>query len=230
MRRPRYVILQVCLILASIFLAMMIYRSIMRPQKFNVIYEGRKSEVVLKLKDIRTLQAFYKAEKGSYAGSFDQLRDFWENGKMTIVIKEGTVPDTLINGVAMTEAQALKMKIIRRDTVIVNAKEEMMRSLPNLDIDRFDIVPYSKGERFSIAADTIVRSNIPPVYVYQVVAYKEQFLKDLDHDPRIKGIWGHLLYNGLKEQFLGPNYNFKDNVKDVILGSLTEPSTDGNWE
>jgi hypothetical protein len=223
MRSPKYVILQVCLILGIIFLVLMIFRSIMRPEKLKNIYEARKAEVVVKLKDIRTMQAFYKAEKGSYANTFEQLRDFWENGKMTIVVKEGTVPDTL------TEAEALKLKIIRRDTVIVNAKEEMLRSLPNFDIDRFDVVPYSKGERFSIAADTIVRAGIS-VYVYQVLAERKQYLKDLDSDPRIKGFWGSFLYSGLQEQFLGPNYDFRENVTDIILGSLTEPSTDGNWE
>ena len=41
---------------------------------------------------------------------------------------------------------------------------------------------------------------------------------------------GTLLYSGLQEQFLGPNFDFKENVKDIVLGSLTEPSTDGNWE
>jgi len=223
MRSPKHVILQVCLILGIVFLALMIFRSLMRPEKFKNIYEARKAEVVVKLKDIRTLQGFYKSEKGSYANTFEQLKDFWNNGKMTIVVKEGTVPDTL------TEAEALKLKIIRRDTVIVDAKEEMMRSLPNLDIDRFDIVPYSKGDRFFIAADTISRANIS-VYVYQVVAEKKQYLKDLDSDPRIKGFWGTILYKGLQEQFLGANFDFRDNITDVILGSLNEPSTDGNWE
>jgi hypothetical protein len=223
MRNPKYVILQICLVLVIIFLSLMVYRSIARPQKFKAIHDARKAEVVLKLKDVRTLQGFYKHEKGAYANDFEQLRDFWNNGKMTIVVKEGTVPDTL------TEAEALKLKIVRRDTVIVNAKEEMMRSLPNLDINRFDIIPYSKGERFSIAADTVTRANIS-VFVYQVVAKRQQYLKDLDHDPRIKGVLGAFFYRGLQKEFLGPNFDFKDNVKDIILGSLTEPSTDGNWE
>ena len=224
MKSPKYVILQVCLILGIIFLALMIFRSISRPEKFNDIYTARKAEVVVKLRDIRTLQAFYKSEKGSYAKSFDQLRDFWNNGKMTVVVKEGHVPDTL------TEAQALKIGIIRRDTMTVKAKDEMLKSLPNFDIDRFDIVPYSKGERFSLEADTIVRANIP-VYVYQVIAQKKQYLKNLDEDPRVKSVFlGSFLYSGLQEQFLGANFDYRDNVKDVILGSLTEPSTDGNWE
>ena len=224
MKGPKYLVLQVCLILCIVFLALMIFRSLSRPEKFNDIYTARKAEVVLKLRDIRTLQAFYKSEKGSYAKSFDQLRDFWDNGKMTVVIKEGHVPDTL------TEAEALKMKIIRRDTVIVNAKDEMMKSLPNFDIDKFDIVPYSKGERFLIEADTIVRANIP-VYVYQVVAQRKQYLKNMDDDPRVNNVFlGSFLYSGLQKQFLGANFDYRENVKDIILGSLTEPSTDGNWE
>lgn len=224
MKSPKYVILQVCLGLGIVFFALMIFRSISRPEKFNDIYVARRAEVILKLKDIRTLQAFYKSEKGSYAKSFDQLRDFWDNGKMTVVVKVGHVPDTL------TEAEALKMKIIRRDTVIVNAKEEMLKSLPNFDIAKFDIVPYSKGERFSLEADTIVRANIP-VYVYQVVAQKKQYLKNLDDDPRVKNVFlGSFLYNGMQEQFLGVNFDYRENVKDIVLGSLTEPSTDGNWE
>lgn len=224
MKNTKNIIIQACLIVAIVVLVLLIYRSVMRPQKFNVIYEGRKSEVVAKLKDIRVLQQFYKAEKGSYAKNFDQLRDFWNNGTMTVVVKEGNVPDSL------TEAQALKMGIIKRDTVLVKAKDEMIKSLPDFDIEKFDVIPFSGGERFIMDADTITRANIS-VYVYEVRANKSQYLKNMDNDPRVKNAFmGTLLYSGLQEQFLGPNFDFKENVKDIVLGSLTEPSTDGNWE
>ncbi|MBP5413358.1 MAG: hypothetical protein J6Y47_08930 [Bacteroidales bacterium] len=224
MKNTKNIIIQACLIVAIVVLVLLIYRSVMRPQKFNVIYEGRKSEVVAKLKDIRVLQQFYKAEKGSYAKNFDQLRDFWNNGTMTVVVKEGNVPDSL------TEAQALKMGIIKRDTVLVKAKDEMIKSLPDFDIEKFDVIPFSGGERFIMDADTITRANIS-VFVYEVRANKSQYLKNMDNDPRVKNAFmGTLLYSGLQEQFLGPNFDFKENVKDIVLGSLTEPSTDGNWE
>ena len=224
MKNTKNIIIQACLIVAIVVLVLLIYRSVMRPQKFNVIYEGRKAEVVAKLKDIRVLQQFYKAEKGSYAKNFDQLRDFWNNGTMTVVVKEGNVPDSL------TEAQALKMGIIKRDTVLVKAKDEMIKSLPDFDIEKFDVIPFSGGERFIMDADTITRANIS-VYVYEVRANKSQYLKNMDNDPRVKNAFmGTLLYSGLQEQFLGPNFDFKENVKDIVLGSLTEPSTDGNWE
>lgn len=212
------------LILVILVLIICIYRSLSRPQKFNQVYEARKTEVIQKLTDIRALQTFYKNEKGSYAGSFDQLRDFWENGKMRVVIKEGNVPDS------MTEAQAIKLKLVSRDTVVLNAKEEMMKTLPNLNINTFDIVPYSNNEQFIIAADTLKAGNVP-VQVYEVKALRSQYLNDLDNDPRVKHAFlGKLFYGNMQKQFLGPNFNYKENVTDLILGSLTEASTNGNWQ
>ena len=224
MKNWKYTLLQVILITGIVVFAVLIYRSLMRPVKFNEVYEARKAAVIEKLKNIRDLQAYYKMEKGSYAQNAEQLRDFWNNGTMRIVIKEGYVPDTL------TEAQAIQMKIVRRDTVVVSAKEEMLKTLPNLDINTFDVIPYSNGEKFAMAADTITRGNIK-VYVYEVKALKSQYLKNLDEDKLVTDVFlGNILYSDLQDQFLGPNYDYKENVIDLILGSLTEASTDGNWQ
>ena len=224
MKDIRFKLIQAGLILVILVLVVCIYRSLSRPEKFNEVYEARKAEVIQKLTDIRTLQTFYKNEMGSYAGSFDQLKDFWENGKMRVVVKEGNVPDS------MTEAQAIKLKLVRRDTVVLDAKEEMMKTLPDLDINTFDIVPYSGNEQFLIAADTLKAGNVP-VQVFEVKALRSQYMKNLDNDPRVKKAFlGKLLYGNMQKQFLGPDYNFKDNVIDLILGSLTEASTNGNWQ
>ena len=224
MKNKNFVLIQAGLILVILVLIVAIYRSLSRPEKFNEVYEARKAEVIQKLSDIRTLQTFYKNEKGSYAGNFDQLKDFWENGKMRVVVKEGNVPDS------MTEAQAIKLKLVRRDTVVLNAKEEMIKTLPNLDINTFDLVPYSGKEQFLIAADTLRTGNVP-VQVYEVKALRSQYMKNLDNDPRVKKAFlGKLLYGNMHKQFLGPDYNYKDNVIDLILGSLTEASTNGNWQ
>ncbi len=224
MKNLKYKLLQTLLIIGIVVMAVLIYRSLMRPVMFNDVYEARKASVIEKLKDIRDLQTYYKAEKGSYAQNSEQLREFWNNGKMNIVVKEGHVPDTL------TEAQAIQMKIVRRDTIVVNAKEEIKKTLPHLEINTFDIIPYSKGEKFIMAADTITRGNIK-VFVYEVKALKSQYLKNLNDDKLIKQAFlGRILYSDLQSQFLGPNYDFKENVIDLILGSLTEASNDGNWQ
>lgn len=224
MKSIKYTLIQTGLIIGIIVLALLIYRSLMRPVKFNEIYEARKINVIKKLEDVRTLQNYYKTEKGSYAKTFDELKSFYTDGKMNIVVKEGHVPDTL------TEAEALKLKIIRRDTVVIDAKNEISKALPNLDIKTFDIIPYSHGKQFIMDADTIVKGNIS-VHVYQVIAEKSQYLKNLNDDSHIKkSLLSKILYNDLQNQFLGPKFDFKDNVIDLILGSLTEASTDGNWQ
>lgn len=224
MKSTKYSIVQVLLIVGIIVLALLIYRSLMRPVKFNEIYEARKADVILKLEDIRSVQTYYRTEKGSYANDFEQLKEFWTNGTMKIVVKEGHVPDTL------TESQAIKLKIVRRDTVIVKAKDEIMKSVPNLNINTFDKVPYSQGEQFIMASDTIKRGNIS-VHVFEVQALKSQYLKNLDNDVRVqKAFLGKILYGGLQKDFLGAKFNKKENVIDLILGSLTEASTDGNWQ
>jgi len=225
------IIIQVALIVGIILFALLIYRSIVRPEKFNNVYELRKKDVVTKLSQIRILQDAYKEENGFFAKDFDELKDFYNNGKMKDVFKEGTVPDSL------TEAQAVKLKIVRRDTVLVDAKEkidEKIRKdrdkLPDLDINKINIVPYSKGESFELEADTLPKGSLV-VHVYQVTAYRQQYLKDLDSDPRIKEAFlGKFLFSGMQKQFLGPNFAYRDNIKDLILGSLTEASTDGNWQ
>jgi hypothetical protein len=79
-------------------------------------------------------------------------------------------------------------------------------------------------------ADTVRKGSIL-IHVYQVTAYKRQYLKDLDNDPRIREAFlGNFLFSGMQEQFLGPKFDFRDNIKDLILGSLYEASTDGNWQ
>ncbi len=222
--KKNFKLIQAGLILGIIVLIVCVYRSLMRPEKFNQVYEARKLEVINKLTDIRTLQTYYKNEKGSYAKNFDQLKDFWNNGTMHVVIKEGNVPDSL------TEAQAIKLKLVKRDTVVLKAQEEMIKTLPNLDINTFDIVPYSDNEQFIINADTLRSSNIP-VQVFEVKALRSQYLKNLDNDPRIRRAFlGKLLYGNMQKQFLGPNYDYKDYVIDLILGSLTEASVNGNWQ
>ena len=224
MKSTKYTVIQIALILGIILLALLIYRSIVRPEKFNNIYEARKKEVIAKLENIRTLQGFYKTEKGSYAKNFDMLKDFYNNGKMTVVVKEGSVPDTL------SEAEAIKLKIVRRDTILVDAKDEISRTLPAMDINKINTIPYSKGESFEMTADTIRKGSIL-VHVYQVIAYRHQYLKDLDSDPRIKEAFiGSFLFSGMQKQFLGPKFDYRENIKDLILGSLVEASTDGNWQ
>lgn len=211
-------LIQTVLVLGILVLVVFIFRSIMRPEKFLVMAESRKAVVVEKLKDIRTAQIAYKNVKGSYAPSFDLLVDFLETGKMPIVAKIGVVPDTL------TEAQAIKAGIVKRDTVLVDAFKEVFKDKPNLNIKQLPFIPYSNNERFHMDADTIERGNIK-VPVFIVIAPKTLYLEGIEDDPKMKGFVNKILYTGIEKQFIK-----QEKFKDLILGSLDDPSTNGNWE
>ncbi len=214
---------QTALILVAIVLSVFIYRSVMRPEKFRVIYETRRDVVIEKLKDIRTAQIAYKNTKGMYANDFDQLINFLTDGKMAIVVKTGTVPDDL------TEQQALKKGIIKRDTVFVDAFTEIFKDKPNIDVKGLKYIPFSNNEIFEMKSDTVEKGRIK-VPVFRVIAPKTAFLKGIDaelakNSKGFSGFFNAILFGSLQEQFQkGPKYI------DLIMGSLEEPSTDGNWE
>jgi hypothetical protein len=211
-------LIQTILVLGILVLVVFIFRSIMRPEKFRTMAEERREVVVEKLKDIRTAQIGYKNVKGSYAQNFDLLIDFLENGKMPIVAKIGVVPDTL------TEAQALKAGIIKRDTVLVDAFKEIFKDKPNLNVKKLSFIPYSNNEKFIMDADTIERGGIK-VPVFIAIAPKMSYLGGIEEDPKLKGFINSILYTGIEKQFIK-----QEKYKDMIVGSLDDPSTNGNWE
>lgn len=201
--KPRTIV-QSVLFVVIIALSYFIYESIMKPVRFNKEDGERRLVVIERLKDIRTAQLSFKSVNGRYTGSFDTLLTFLKTGKIPVVKKIGTVPDSL------TEAQALKKKIISRDTSYVNAGEELFRERlkenKDFKLDELVLIPLSKGDKFEMQAGFIEKGKVR-VPVFMVIAPKKTYLV------------------GLNEEMINMDY-----VKDLQLGSMTEPSTDGNWE
>lgn len=202
-------LLQIVLVIVALLLAYFLYESIMGPVRFNEEVSKREASIIEKLKDIRTIQQAYKSVNGKYAGGFDTLIDFLKNGKLPIIKKIGNVPDTL------TEEQALKMKIVSRDTVYVNPYEEIFQGKKPADfVDKLQIIPYSENKEFTIKAAIITKSSIN-VPVFEVTASYDDYLKGLDKQ----------LVRNLKTKAKDAN-----KFEGLKVGSLDEPSTDGNWE
>lgn len=201
-------IIQIVLIVVAIVLSYLVYDSIMKPVRFNEQVSKREEDIIEKLKDIRTMQVAYKSVNNRYTGSFDTLIDFLQNGKLPIVKKVGNVPDSL------TEEQALKRKLVSRDTVYVNAYEELFKGKKEIDLSNLKIIPHSENKEFSIKAAIITKSSIQ-VPVFEVTAKYEEYLIGLDQQ---------LILNKKTKAI---DLNRFDGLK---LGSLDEPSTDGNWE
>lgn len=200
------------LIPINIILAFFVYDSITSEVEFNKQAKERIAENVQKLKDLRTLQIAYKKENDVFADNFNSLLDFLENDSTTIIKSVGETPDSLVNGKQITDAQALEMGLISRDTLYVSAKESIfdenyIKSRDNkypFDINTLSIIPFTE-QKYNIDANVIDKGKVN-VQVFEIsAAFKHVF-------------------NGLDAK--NKKYDLNSLLK---VGSMTEASLNGNW-
>jgi hypothetical protein len=208
----RRTIFSIVLIVGIVALAIVLYTSIMRPVKFDAEYNSRSTEVINKLKDIRTIQEAFKSTNGRFCGDIDSLLVFLETGKVNMVKKFGVVPDSL------TEAQAIKAGIVKRDTITVNPlvklTEEKLLITDKKDIKNLKFIPYSDGKIFELKADVIDRGGIM-VPTFEATAEIMTYTKGMDEQDVINR----------KAEIIA-----KDRYPGWKVGDVTQPITDGNWE
>ncbi|HOH99475.1 MAG TPA: hypothetical protein PLE85_02950 [Bacteroidales bacterium] len=124
--------------------------------------------------------------------------------------------DTLIDFIQTGQIPVVKMVADPTDTTFTRSfrdtvgyivvRDSLFRGRESFNLQDLKIIPFSDGELVQMNAGTIERSNME-VNVFEVVVDKHKYLKGLD------------------EHFIRQDY-----VKDIKVGSMTDPSTDGNWE
>lgn len=67
------IVIQLVLLVVILALGWYVYDSVMEPVKFKQEMKAREAKVVQHLKDIRSVQYFYKQANQKYSGSFDSL-------------------------------------------------------------------------------------------------------------------------------------------------------------
>ena len=200
------------LIPINIILAFFVYDSITSEVEFNKQAKERIAENVQKLKDLRTLQIAYKKENDVFADNFNSLLDFLENDSTTIIKSVGETPDSLVNGKQITDAQALEMGLISRDTLYVSAKESIfdenyIKSRVNkypFNINTISIIPFTE-QKYNIDANVIEKGKVN-VQVFEISASFKHVFNGLDAENK--------------------KYDLNSLLK---VGSMTEASLNGNW-
>ena len=199
------------LIPVNIILAFFVYNSISSEVEFNKIAKERIAENVQKLKDLRTLQIAYKRENEAFADNFNSLMNFLQNDSTRIVKMEG-VNDTLIDGEEISDELALKLGLIKRDTIYVSAMESIfdenyINSRDNnypFDINSLNIIPFTDKE-YNIDANVIEKGKVS-VQVFEISATYKDIFYGLDAENK--------------------KYDLNSLLK---VGSMTEASLNGNW-
>lgn len=194
-------LIKVVLAVVIIVLGFLIFNSINKPVKFENTLNSRGEVIVGKLKDIRTAQNLFRNQNGRYTGSFDSLINFVKTGKIPEVKMIPDPNDT-------TDTRSIS------DTIgFINIFDSIF-SKKNYPIEKLSEIPFSKGELFSILAGKINKGGVD-VAVFEVSARMELYTKDLNRQ---------LIINRLKE------LEDRSKFPGLKVGSMTEASTDGNWE
>ena len=194
----------------SIILVFQIYNSIDAPIEFNKVKNERYQKVIERLKDIRNAQVAFKSVNGIYSDNFDSLVNFIETGQFTIIEKRDS---SYMQYDRVYRIDMLREVIVVDTLGFVPVKDSLFKNdnrykdLALVPIDGID-------EKFSIKADIIDKNgyNVP---VFEVKVSKDIILFDQNKDLLMQE----------KETVSVDGVN----GPALVLGSLEDVSTNGNW-
>lgn len=230
MRTVFNVVLAAC----AVVLVWMLYKSVMGPIEFDQAKAARDAKVIERLKEIRDAQQAYRnMHEGKYAGSFKELIDFVNNGKVPTILKVGTITDDQLEK-GITEAKAIAMiekakktnkwkdveaaglMGFRRDTSWVSVKDTLFKRA-GFVADSLQYVPFTGGTaKFSLDTATQISKSGAPIYLFESKVPFDVYLKGLDEQQVINLI-------DQAEQ--------TDKYPGLQVGSIESANNNaGNWE
>jgi hypothetical protein len=151
------------------------YVSIYSNIAFDEEKAAREKLVIERLMQIRDAEEQYKMTFGYYCGTIDSLIDFVKSGKtVDKIIKEGELTDDQLEA-GLTEREAVRQGLIKRDTVWITAAEKL--GIPNPDSMKY--VPIGKVADGTFMTVKAMYDNEHPIdTVYQGIIQlrkKDQF-------------------------------------------------------
>ncbi|MGC6402885.1 MAG: hypothetical protein ACON4A_05490 [Flavobacteriaceae bacterium] len=201
--------IQAVLWVLCIVFSYQIYDSINGPINFNETKNERYADVINRMKEIRKAQIAHKDVRGVYANNFDSLVSFIETGIFTLIEKR----DSSYMEYDRTYRIDMLREVVVVDTLgFVPVKDSLFKDdsyklLSQVPVEGIDA-------KFSIKAN-VINKNGYRVPVFEVKVAKNVILHDQDIDL-LKQENETVSVDGVN----GP---------EIILGSLTEVSTNGNW-
>ena len=204
MNNKNLTIINIALALIALLLVYLIYKSISEPVVFENIRKERELEVVQNLKDIRSTQTLFKQTYNRYTADFDSLIDYIKTGKLPVVNIVADPNDTTFT------------KTINDTVGYIAVADSLFRNRENFHVENLRYVPYSENEKvqFELQAGYITRGGLK-VAVFEAKTPYWVYLWDLD-PQRV---------NNLRAE-----QEDLDKYAGLKVGSMDEPSLNGNWE
>ncbi len=195
-------IYQTVLIAIIVVLGYLIYDSIMTPVRFDQVKKEREAVVIQYLKGIRSAEFIYRQLNNRYTGSFDTLINFMGTAEIPVVKMIPDPKDT-------TYTRTIN------DTVgYVRVADSLFGKNPKFDFHKINIIPFSSDSTFKLQAGVIKKGGVNV----------NVFLCEAPYTAYLAGLDNQLVINLIASQTEIKKY------PGLKVGSMTEPSTDGNWE
>ena len=230
MNKTVKVVIEVLLLFVIAGLTYAIVRSVLKPVEFNRQVAFRSEVAIQRLKDIRTLQVAYKSETGKFLSTIDSLKDFYNNGKVSVVMQIGSLDDS----VAVVHTERIKKKnrkitpqqmyqmYLAGDNLLIFSienkiavKDTLFKDRSDFCVDSLAFIPFSGGEPVIMSAITRPVSGVQVPLFEAKMPYK-LLLKGLDNQLRIN----------LDHEKMDQN-----RYEGLQVGSIDAPNNNaGNWE
>ena len=228
------IIAEILLAIAAVGCVYGIYRSIMKPVNFNKEKDQRKDVAVQRLKDIRTLEVAFKGVNGRYTADIDSLINFYNTGKMDIIMQVGSSDDSLAMEntkrvkdraflkLSKEEQNARLMELYRQGQKLVFSistpiavKDTLFNGRPDFCVDSLKYIPFSGKQ--PVEMDAIVK-KVSGVDV-------PLFEAKMPYKSLLNGLDRQLIVNLIAEREDLGQY------EGLQVGSVTAPNNNaGNWE
>ena len=202
--------IQVVLWVLCIFFSYKIYDSISKPINFNQIKYNRYYDVIDRLKEIRTAQIAYKDVNGVYSNNFDSLVKFIDNGIFTLIEKKDS---SYLEYDRVYRIDMLKEIVVIDTLGFVSVKDSLFKN--STSYNEMKKVPVKGIDTVFQIDAKIIMINDYKVPVFEVKVSKNIVLYDQDEDL--------LKLENETISIDGVNGN------EIVLGSLNEVNTSGNW-
>ena len=229
------IIVEILLALAAVGCVYGIYRSIMKPVNFKKEQARRQEVAVQRLKDIRTLEVAFKGVNNRFTADIDSLINFYNTGKMDIIMQVGSNDDSLavantnkykndknFKKLSKEEQNARFMDLYRKGEKLVfsistpiNVKDTLFNNRPDFHIDSLKYIPFSGKQ--PVQMDAIVKTvSGVQVPLFEARMPWKALLKGMDNQLRIN---------------LDAEAKDQNRYEGLQVGSVTAPNNNaGNWE
>lgn len=198
-------IINIALALVAVLLAYLVFDSIRQPVAFENTRRERESEVIQNLKDIRSTQTLFKQTYNRYTASFDSLIEYVKTGELPVV---NIIPDP---------SDTTFTKTINDTVGFVKVSDSLFKNRVDFNVNDLRYIPFSNKVEFEMNAGYITRGGLK-VAVFEAKAPYKSYLNDEDKKFRQR-------VNNLRAE-----QEDLDKYAGLKVGSMDEPSLNGNWE